>query len=152
MWMVAKRATSTPLNPKSHMQNQGKGGQVYEQYFVFLVNREESRNFDVFFCVFSMCFLCLEERKNVQKNQAKGKTQKNVVYSKSEGCPGLFIAPTQILRRRPFNGHQPQTSSNRVDLDTPGKILISCFQKGMDLENPTVGLKVMALGSQWCID
>ena len=44
MWMIARKATSTPLNANT---------------LCFLVKREESRSFDVFF------FFCLEERKKM---------------------------------------------------------------------------------------
>ena len=50
--MIAKKATSTPLNPKSQDKNQGKEDWVQKQYLVFLVKKEESRDFDVFFGVF----------------------------------------------------------------------------------------------------
>ena len=35
---------------------------------MFLVKREESRDFDVFFGVFFGVFWCLEEGKNVERN------------------------------------------------------------------------------------
>ena len=51
---------------------------------MFLVKREESRDFDVF-------FWCMEEIKNIESSWAEGKFQKNV-SSLSDGCLGLFIA------------------------------------------------------------
>ena len=45
---------------------------------MFLVKMQESRDFDVFFGVSWGVFWCLEERKNVESNWAKGKFQKNV--------------------------------------------------------------------------
>ena len=44
-----------------------------------------------------------------------------------------------------MKGYQPQKPSKSVDLGTSGKILASRFLKGMELENPMVGSKVMAL-------
>ena len=53
-WMIANKATSTPLNPKSKMENQGGEDWVQEHYLVLLVKMQESRSFDVFFLE---CFL-----------------------------------------------------------------------------------------------
>ena len=69
VWMIAKKATSTPLNPKSKVLNQGKEDWVQKQYLVFLVKREKSRDFDVFFW---SVFWCLEERKSVERCWAEG--------------------------------------------------------------------------------
>ena len=79
--MITKKATSTPLNPKSQELNQGKEDWVQKQYLVFLVKRGKSRDFDVFFGVFLGVFWCLEERKNVERGWAKGKFSKKCVCS-----------------------------------------------------------------------
>ena len=42
------------------------------------------------------------------------------------GCLGPFITTTRIMRRR-LKGHHLQMVLDGVDLDTPGKILISSF-------------------------
>ena len=52
----------------------------------------------------------------------------------------------------PFKEVALQKASNWIGLESLGNILTSYFQKGMDLENPMVGSKVMALGNSWCID
>ena len=41
-------ATSTPLNPKSEVQNQENEDWVQKKYLVFLEKRKEIRDFDVF--------------------------------------------------------------------------------------------------------
>ena len=62
--MITKKATSTTLNPKSKAWNQQKEDQVQEQYLMFLVKREESINFYVFFGFFFFFFLgvCKREK------------------------------------------------------------------------------------------
>ena len=81
---------------------------------MFLVKREESRGFDVFFKVLFVCFLCLEEGKNLWNNQAESKIQENVVFFWSEGCLGLFIALARTLRRRPLKGHHLEKRASSV--------------------------------------
>ena len=54
--MITQKAISTTLNPKSKAWNQQKEDRVQEQYLVFLVKREESRNFYVFFGFFFFFF------------------------------------------------------------------------------------------------
>ena len=80
--MITKKATSTPLNPKSKAWNQGKEDWVQEQYLVFLVKREESRNFDVFFGFFLDFFFFFlgvwKSEKTLRDTKQKGKFQKNV--------------------------------------------------------------------------
>ena len=128
VWMIAKKATSTPLNPKSQVQNQGKEGWVQKQYLVFLVKREESRGFDVFFGVFFGCFFrCLEERKNVERNWAESKFQKKCVSLGLMGAQGYLQPQSCFSRQRPLQGCGPQTTSDRDDLDTLGQIFIFSF-------------------------
>ena len=86
------------------------------------------------------------EKKLVEK-LGKEPNLENVFLFWSEGCLGLFIAPMRLSRWQPFKDHRPQKASDWIGLDSPGNILTFCFQKGMDLENSTVGSKVMALGS-----
>jgi len=100
--------------------NQGKEDWVKEQYIVFLVKREESRDFDVFF-VFG------REEKSSKFVQAESRRSGSLLSFWSRGCLGLFIAPTRFSRRRPFKSRPFQKFSDRVDLDTPKKILTSCF-------------------------
>ena len=71
--MITKKATSTTLNPKSKAWNQQKEDRVQEQYLVFLVKREESRNFDVFF-VFG------REEKHVEDVQAESRTKGDLFF------------------------------------------------------------------------
>ena len=52
VWIVAKKLHPYPLNLKSKVWNQGEEDGGYEHYLVFLVKKEQSRDFDVFFCVF----------------------------------------------------------------------------------------------------
>ena len=48
-----------------------------------------------FFGLFLGVFWCLEERKNVERNWVESKFQKKKnVFSLSDGCLGLFIAPS----------------------------------------------------------
>ena len=62
--MITKKATSTPLNPKSKAWNQGKEDWVQEQYLVSLVRKEESRSFNVCYG----CFLVFgREQKRVER-------------------------------------------------------------------------------------
>ena len=88
--MIAKKATSTPLNSKSKMQNQKKGYWVQKQYLVFLVEREESRDIDVFLGL----FWCIEERKKKMQTEAgqKRNFRKNV-SSLVCGVPGAIYSP-----------------------------------------------------------
>ena len=77
--MITKKATSTTLNPKSKAWNQQKEDRVQEQYLVFLVKREESRNFYVFFGFFFFFFLGVwKSEKTLRDTKQKGKFQKNV--------------------------------------------------------------------------
>ena len=62
---------------------------------MFLVKREESRNFDMFF-VFG------REEKHVEDVQAESRTKGDLFFFLSEGCVGPFIAPAHLSRRRPF--------------------------------------------------
>ena len=145
VWMIAKKATSTPLNPKSQAQNQGKEDWVLKQYPVFLVKMEESRDFDVFFGVFF--FWHLEERKNVERNWEKSKFQKKCVSPGLMGAWGYLQPQVCFSRQRALQGLRPQNTSDQDDLDTLGQILIFNFKKGMELKNLVVGSKVMTPGS-----
>ena len=75
---------------------------MQKQYLVFLVKREESRDLDVFFW---SVFGCLEERKNVEWNW----TKKKCASSLSDGCWGLFIAPSAKFEAAALKG--PPTSN-----------------------------------------
>ena len=95
-------------------------------------------------CFFG-CFLCLQEGENVQKNKVERKNQE-----KKNDPPlvwrvlGAFYSFGANFEAAAL---QPQTFSDKIDLDMSGMVLTSCFWKGMDLENRTVGSKVMALRS-----
>ena len=106
-----------------------------------MVKKEESRDFDVFFF-----FLFGGGEKSLKFIQAEHKT-KGVFFLLfffwSGGAWGLFIAPTRFTRK----GCRLKMVLDGVDLDSPKKILTFSFYKGMELKNPTVGSKVMALGS-----
>ena len=66
-----------------------------------------------------MCFLCLEERRKAQKfSRQRAKTQKSHLSLALRGAWGYKMH---------FSRRLPQKSSNRVDLDTLGKILIFSF-------------------------
>ena len=95
-----------------------------------------------------MCFLCLRRGGKTCRKTRQRAIQKKKKWSfpRSEGCLGLFIAPKRILRLQAGSPCHLQTSSDGYDLDISGKVLTSCFWKGMDLENPMVISKVMALG------
>ena len=114
----------------------------------------EERRIKNLWCVFfSVVFFGVwKKEKTCREAGQKENFRKKCGLSDLGGCLGLFIAPTRTLRRQPFKGCQPQNSSNRVDLDTFGKVLTSYFWKGMELENPMVESKVMALRSLWCIN
>ena len=69
--MIANKATSTPLNPKSKMQNQGGEDWVQEHYLVLLVKMQELRSFDVFFfleCFLGFFFGCEKREKKKKKS------------------------------------------------------------------------------------
>ena len=88
-----------------------------------------------------MCiFVCLEERKNVQKNFRKGSKPRKVPLFFGLEVPKALYSPSTLYRaaaldkalahftgRQPFKGRHLQMVSDRVDLDTPRKILTSCF-------------------------
>ena len=83
-----------------------------------------------------MCFwvLCVffgvwkrEKRAEKLGREHKIKKKKKCLLFWSEGCLGLFIAPTHFSRRRLFKDRQPQKAFDRVDLDNFGKILIFSF-------------------------
>ena len=127
----AKKLYPHPKTPNPKVQNQGKENQVQEQYLMFLVKREESRGFDVYFCV----FFCVWKRgKMCRKHLGRDKNPKKCGLLQSEGCLGPFIALTHFSRQSPLQGHrQPfkgrhlQKAMDWVDLDTLGNILTSCF-------------------------
>ena len=87
---------------------------------MFLVKREESRNFDVFF-VFG------REEKHVEDVQVESRTKGDLFFFLSKGCVGPFIAPAHLSRLQPFKSHHLQNAMDWVDLDTPINILTSCF-------------------------
>ena len=96
---------------------------------MFLVKREESRNFDMFFGGVLCVFWCLEERKKRVEKLGSKQISEKCGLPLSKGCLGQFIALACFSRRQPLEGRQPQKYSNRVDLDTFGKILIFQFLK-----------------------
>ena len=103
----------------------------------------EERRIKKFWCVFWMfflCFLVFGREKNMEKNQAESKTQKKNVLPQVWGVPGAIYSPGMNFE---VTALQPPKAFNWVNLDTPGKLLTSCFWKGMELENLTVGSKVM---------
>ena len=58
---------------------------------------------------------------------------------------GAFYSPDTNFKVIALVGPPASNLLYRVDLDMFGKVLISCFLKGMDLENPTVESKVIFL-------
>ena len=94
--MIAKKATSTPLNPKSQAQNQGKEDWVQKQYLVFLVKREESRDVFFFWSVFGILLLLLllfgREKKTQRGTRQRVNFIKKCMSPQSDGCLRLFIA------------------------------------------------------------
>ena len=85
---------------------------------MFLVKREESRNFDMFF-VFG------REEKHVEDVQAESRTKGDLFFFfLYEGCVGPFIALAHLSRAL---HHHLQNAMDWVDLDTPRKILTSSF-------------------------
>ena len=138
VWKIAKKATSTPLNPKSQAQNQGKEDQAQKQYLVFLVKRKESRDFDLFFfffIVFMVVFLGVWKRENTQKGIGQTKYfKKNVCPLDLMGAWGYLQPQARFSRwwplqgrQWPFNGRRPQTTSDWADLNTLGQIFIFNF-------------------------
>ena len=61
--------------------------------------------------------------------------------------PGAIYSPDTHYEAMALLGPLASKALKCVDLATPGEILTYCFQKCMDLENLTIGSKVMALGS-----
>ena len=92
---------------------------------------------------FWVFFVFERGEKRVEK-LGREKTQQKMVSSQSEGCPGLFIAPAQILRRRPIKGCPLQKHSNGFDLDMSRRILT--FLEGSLLP---VSKNVWILKIQW---
>ena len=68
---------------------------------MFLVKREESRSFDVFF---GCLFVFERGEKHVEKPGKEQNSAKND-SPQCERCVWLFIAPTQISRQWPLKGH-----------------------------------------------
>ena len=98
----SQKATSTPLNPKSKMQNQGEEVGYKNNTLYFLVKREESRGFNVFF-MFGREEKCVED---------EGRTQELwrplfvfFFFFWSEGCLGPFIT------RHDFQGDNPSRAA-----------------------------------------
>ena len=103
-----------------------------------MVKKEESRDFDVFFF-----FFVWRRGEKLKIYPSRAQDQRSLFFFWSGGAWGLFIAPTRFTRK----GCRLQMVLDGVDLDSPKKILTFNFYKGMELKNPTVGSKVMALGS-----
>ena len=86
---------------------------------MFLVKREESRNFDVFLGVlFLFVFGVWKREKRVEKLGREQKIRKISLWSGA--CVGLFIAPGMN-----FEAAALQRPSKSVDLGTSRKILAS---------------------------
>ena len=97
---------------------------------MFLVKREELRNLDVFYRDYLCVFLVLgRDKKNHVEKLVNKQISEKCGLPLSKGCLGQFIALARFSRRQPLEGRQPQKYSNRVDLDTFGKILIFQFLK-----------------------
>ena len=94
-------ATSTPLNPKSKVQNQGKEDQVKKQYLVFLVKKEESRDFDIFFGVF---FGVWGREKTQREVGQKVNFRKNVFPPCLGHTRGYLQPRARKSRQRPLKG------------------------------------------------
>ena len=101
MWMIARKATSTPLNANT---------------LCFLVKREESRSFDVFF------FFCLEERKKMCREVGQRVENQKKCCLQFGACLGLFITQSANFEATAL---RPLRPSKSVDMDTFGKILDS---------------------------
>ena len=106
VWMIANKDTSTPLNPKSKMQNQGGEDQVQEHYLVLLVKMQESRSFDMFF--FGVFFGCLfgiwkREKKHVER-LGRRKILGKKMSPWSGACLGLFITPSANFEATALEG------------------------------------------------
>ena len=105
MWMIARKATSTPLNANT---------------LCFLVKREESRSFDVilgffFFLVFG------REKKMCREVGQRVENQKKCCLQFG-ACLGLFITSSANFEA---TGLRPLRPSKSVDMDTSRKILDS---------------------------
>ena len=83
------------------------------------MKKEESRGFDVFF-VFG------REEKCAENIQVESKTQEILLFFWLR-VPGAFYSPGTIFEAATLVGTPPSKSLGHVDLDTPGKILTSCF-------------------------
>ena len=75
---------------------------------MFLVKREKSRGFDVFFGCFVCIFGIWKREKCVEKSGREQKFRKNVFLPLFVGCMRLFIAPACVLRWQPLEDHWPQ--------------------------------------------
>ena len=102
--MTTQKATSTPLNLKSKMQNQGKVDWVKKQYPMFLVKREESRDFDVFFQVFFRFsffffsfFLDFGREKKCLERLGSKQTSEKMSFASLRGAWG-YLQPQHELR------------------------------------------------------
>ena len=84
--------------------------------------KEESRGFDVFF----VCFLCLEERRKASNSSRQRAGSPGVSFFGLKGAWGLY-SPGTIFEATTLVRPPPSKGLGQVDLDTPGKILTSCF-------------------------
>ena len=127
--MIDKKATSTPQNSKSKMQNQGKEDWVQKQYLVFLVKRKDQETLMCFWSVFRYFLVFGREKTQREKLGIRENFKKMCLLLGLMGAWGYLQPCVRILRRRPLKGHQPQKVSDRVDLDSLGQIFIFNFQK-----------------------
>ena len=148
----SQKATSIPLYLKSNVQKQGEEDEGYEHYLVFLQKREESRSFDV--------FLCFWGEKYGEKREMPKQLPKHLSFNLS--CQEPFIGPgtlfwaqlmSAILSLCTFlvltqDAHfEVFLYSDSGNLGVPRKLWMSSFQKTKEIKIPTVGSKVMTLGS-----
>ena len=92
VWMIANKATSTPLNPKSKMQNQGGEDWVQEHYLVLLVKMQELRNFDVFFFVVFFVFFFFGVKRERKKKSQNSSQKPNFSILVQSGVPGAIYS------------------------------------------------------------
>ena len=97
VWMEPKNFihTSKPQIPSVEPRKRRLGIRTIPCIFWW-----REKNQETLMCFFFWSFLCLEEGKTFGKIPAKSKTQKNVVFSKSEECLGLFIVLARTSRIR----------------------------------------------------
>ena len=81
----------------------------------------------MFFGCFVCVFLVFGREKNVQRNQAKSKNSKKMCSSLICGVSGAIYSLDMLFKAVVLGGPPALTSFDRVDPDTFGKVLTSCF-------------------------